>query len=49
MSATPSTRNAYPGEHEAIINKEVWDQVQALLTENAIHHEKGSITESPVF
>ena len=33
--------NAYPGEHEAIISKEAWDQVQALLTENAIHHEKG--------
>lgn len=33
--------NAYPGEHDAIINKEVWDQAQALLTQNAIHHEKG--------
>ena len=33
--------NAYPGEHERIIEQGVWDQVQALLTENSIHHEKG--------
>ena len=33
--------NAYPGEHEPVIDQAVWDQVQDLLTQNAIHHEKG--------
>lgn len=33
--------NAYPGEHAPIIDQDVWDQVQALLAQNAIHHEKG--------
>jgi len=28
----------YPGEHEAIVDKDVWSEVQKLLTENAAHH-----------
>jgi site-specific DNA recombinase len=27
--------NAYPGEHEAIVDEDLWDQVQARLTANA--------------
>ena len=30
--------NTYPGQHEAILDQQVWDQVQALLKENAAHH-----------
>ncbi|MEQ9112483.1 MAG: recombinase family protein [Rhodospirillaceae bacterium] len=33
--------NAYPGEHEAIINAETWSRVKNLLKQNATHHEKG--------
>lgn len=33
--------SAYPGEHDAIIDQATWDRVQALLNQNAIHHEKG--------
>ena len=33
--------NAYPGEHDPIICPSVWDKVQVLLNQNAIHHEKG--------
>jgi hypothetical protein len=28
----------YPGQHEAILEQELWDKSQALLTENAAHH-----------
>ena len=28
--------NAYPGEHPAIIEKELWDEVQAVLAENRV-------------
>ena len=26
---------AYPGEHQAIVDEQLWDQVQALLADNA--------------
>ena len=29
---------SYPGEHAAIVDESVWSEVQALLTENAVHH-----------
>jgi DNA invertase Pin-like site-specific DNA recombinase len=37
----------YPGEHEAIVNKEVWGAVQATLTENAVRHDRGEGAVSP--
>ena len=32
---------AHPGEHDPIIAVDLWDKVQASLTEKAAHHEKG--------
>lgn len=31
--------NIYPGEHEAIIEVDLWDRVVAMLKENALHEE----------
>lgn len=39
--------NAYPGEHEAIIDKPLWDAVQAALTENRIERANGTNTKAP--
>ncbi len=38
---------AYPGEHEAIIDREVWDKVHAILGEHARPRVAGPRTESP--
>jgi DNA invertase Pin-like site-specific DNA recombinase len=37
----------YPGEHEAIVSREVWEAVQATLTENAARHDRGEGFTSP--
>ena len=34
--------NSYPGEHEAIIERELWDQVQAILAQNANGERRGT-------
>jgi site-specific DNA recombinase len=34
--------NAYPGEHPAIVEKALWDEVQAVLTENRVNRAAGS-------
>ena len=34
--------NAYPGEHRAIIDQGLWDQVQAILVQNRVDREVGS-------
>jgi site-specific DNA recombinase len=39
--------NAYPGEHPAIVDKTLWDQVQAILAENRVNREVGSYAKQP--
>jgi DNA invertase Pin-like site-specific DNA recombinase len=39
--------NAYPGEHSAIIDKPLWDAVQAVLTENRVARASGANTKQP--
>lgn len=37
----------YPGEHEAIVSRVVWEAVQNTLTENAARRDRGEGTASP--
>jgi site-specific DNA recombinase len=39
--------NAYPGEHPAIVDQALWDQVQAVLAENRVDRETGSYAKQP--
>jgi len=39
--------NAYPGEHPAIVDKPMWDQVQAILAENRVIRTTGSDAKQP--
>ena len=39
--------NAYPGEHPAIVEKALWDEVQAMLTENRVNRATGSDAKHP--
>jgi len=39
--------NAYPGEHPAIVDKPLWDQVQAILAENRVDRATGSDAKHP--
>jgi site-specific DNA recombinase len=39
--------NAYSGEHPAIVDQELWDQVQAVLAENRVDREIGSYAKQP--
>jgi len=39
--------NAYPGEHKAIIDKLLWDSVQAVLSENRIERSNGTNSKAP--
>jgi site-specific DNA recombinase len=39
--------NAYPGEHPAIVDHGLWDQVQAVLVENRVDRETGSYAKQP--
>jgi site-specific DNA recombinase len=39
--------NAYPGEHPAIVEKPLWDEVQAVLTENRVDRAAGSDAKHP--
>jgi site-specific DNA recombinase len=39
--------NTYPGEHPAIVDKALWDQVQAILAENRVSREAGSYAKQP--
>jgi site-specific DNA recombinase len=39
--------NAYPGEHPAIVDKLLWDQVQAILAENRVNRATGSDAKHP--
>jgi site-specific DNA recombinase len=39
--------NSYPGEHVAIINQTLWDEVQQRLTENRINRANGAGAAQP--
>ena len=39
--------NIYPGEHDAIIDLPLWDQVQQRLTENQVEHDTGVRATNP--
>jgi DNA invertase Pin-like site-specific DNA recombinase len=39
--------NAYPGEHKAIIDKPLWDSVQAMLVKNSVERAAGVDTKAP--
>jgi hypothetical protein len=39
--------NAYPGEHSAIVDKPLWDAVQAVLAENRVARATGTNTKAP--
>ena len=39
--------NAYPGEHSAIAEKALWDEVQAVLRENRVDRATGSAAKHP--
>ena len=39
--------NAYPGEHPAIVDKVLWDQVQAILAGNRVNRSVGSDAKEP--
>jgi DNA invertase Pin-like site-specific DNA recombinase len=39
--------NAYPGEHKAIVDKPLWDKVQAVLVENRVNWTTGSDAKYP--
>jgi site-specific DNA recombinase len=39
--------NAYPGEHPAIADKALWDEVQAVLSENRVNRAVGSYAKQP--
>src|SRR5439155_2412604 len=38
---------SYPGEHEAIIDQALWDNVQAVLAENRVDRENGETAKAP--
>ena len=39
--------NAYPGEHPAIVDKALWDEIQAVLAENRVNRATGSDAKHP--
>ena len=39
--------NAYPGEHKAIVDKALWDKVQAVLAENRVDRTTGADAKYP--
>jgi DNA invertase Pin-like site-specific DNA recombinase len=39
--------DAYPGEHPAIVDQALWDQVQAIFAENRVDREVGTYAKQP--
>jgi site-specific DNA recombinase len=39
--------NAYPGKHQAIVEKALWDNVQAVLAGNRVERASGTRTKQP--
>ena len=42
-------KSVYPGQHEALMPKDLWDQVQALLRENGASRKRGTNATEPSF
>jgi site-specific DNA recombinase len=40
-------KERYPGQHEAIISRELWEQVQQRLLSGAARSSEGRKTEAP--
>ncbi len=47
LGETVHKDKSYPGEHEGIVDRELWDAVQAKLTENRVERVNGSATGDP--
>jgi hypothetical protein len=47
LGETVHKDKSYPGEHEGIVDQELWDAVQAKLTENRVERAKGGATGDP--
>ncbi len=43
----PHKGDSYPGEHTAIVSKQLWDAVQAALAENRVARVTGARTKQP--
>ena len=43
----PHKGNAYPGEHAAIVDEPLWDEVQAALAANRVERATGARASSP--
>jgi hypothetical protein len=43
----PHKGNAYPGEHPPIVDKVLWDKVQAILAENRVNRAAASDAKQP--
>ena len=39
--------SAYPGQHPAIVDQDLWDRVQATLAENRVERASGTAASSP--
>jgi hypothetical protein len=39
--------NPYPGEHPALVDKALWDEVQTILANNRVNREVGSYAKQP--
>ena len=38
---------SYPGQHDAIVERDLWDKVQAMLAGNRVERSTGSATKDP--
>jgi DNA invertase Pin-like site-specific DNA recombinase len=47
LGETVHKDKSYPGEHEGIVDRELWDAVQAKLAENRVERAKGSAKGDP--
>jgi DNA invertase Pin-like site-specific DNA recombinase/AraC-like DNA-binding protein len=47
LGETVHKDKSYPGEHEGIVDQELWDAVQAKLTGNRVERAKGGATGDP--
>ena len=47
LKELPHKGNAYPGEHPAIVDKPLWDDVQAVLAGNRVERTTGARASHP--
>ncbi len=38
---------SYPGQHDAIVERDLWDKVQAILANNRVERSTGSVAKDP--